>query len=412
LRVCFIHQNLPTQYRYLIVSMLQRGDEVIVIGEQAVIDRVKLRHPKFNLLGYSVPPENQRPAVPQHLREFDLQVGRGQAVAKALRMLREKRLEPDLIFVHPGWGEAMFIRNECPQTPLVGYCESFHRARSAEHGFDPEFAFGPAVLHQMQIRKLPHLLALDEMDAGICPSEWQRAQFPAEYGPRLSVVHEGVDCDALAPKPDAAVTVGNWPLKKGEPIVTYVARNLEPHGGFHVFMRALPRLQQLAPDARVVIVGGDEVSFGMRLPPGESHRARLVKELEGRLDLSRILFAGDLPHATTAALLQVSAVHAYLTYPFVMSWSLLEAMASGCAIVASRTAPVQEVIEDGVNGWLTDFFDTEALADKLASVLAGRPDTAAVREAARRTILERYDLQRYCVPLALALFDRMAAPRR
>ncbi len=176
MRVCFIHQNLPTQYRYLIVSMLQRGDEVIVIGEQAVIDRVKLRHPKFNLLGYSVPPENQRPAVPQHLREFDLQVGRGQAVAKALRMLREKRLEPDLIFVHPGWGEAMFIRNECPQTPLVGYCESFHRARSAEHGFDPEFAFGPAVLHQMQIRKLPHLLALDEMDAGICPSEWQRAR--------------------------------------------------------------------------------------------------------------------------------------------------------------------------------------------------------------------------------------------
>ncbi len=162
----------------------------------------------------------------------------------------------------------------------------------------------------------------------------------------------------------------------------------------------------------MVIVGGDEVSFGMRLPPGESHRARLVKELEGRLDLSRILFAGDLPHATTAALLQVSAVHAYLTYPFVMSWSLLEAMASGCAIVASRTAPVQEVIEDGVNGWLTDFFDTEALADKLASVLAGRPDTAAVREAARRTILERYDLQRYCVPLALALFDRMAALRR
>jgi glycosyltransferase involved in cell wall biosynthesis len=150
----------------------------------------------------------------------------------------------------------------------------------------------------------------------------------------------------------------------------------------------------------------------MRLPPGESYRARLLKEVGDRLDLSRIRFTGKLPYATYAALLQVSAVHTYLTYPFVLSWSLLEAMASGCAIVASRTPPVEEVIVDGVNGWLTDFFDAEALAETLAGVLAGRADTAAVRAAARQTAVERYDLKRRCLPEALKLLDRVASLRR
>ncbi len=412
MRVCFIHQNMPGQYRHMIVAMLERGDEVIGIGEQAAIDRLKLRHPKFSLLGYRIPPDEQRPAAPPHLRELDLQIARGQAVAKALRMLREKKLDPDLIVVHPGWGEAMFVRAECPDTPLVGYCEFFYRARGADYGFDPEYASGAAGLHRLQIRKLPHLLALDDIDAGICPTEWQRAQFPAEYLPKLSVVHEGIDTDALAPKPDARLTLGDWTLTRGEPVVTYVARNLEPYRGFHTFMRALPRLQVLAPQARVVIVGGDEVSYGVRLPPGDSYRARLLKELDGKLDLSRILFAGKLPYATYATLLQVSAVHAYLTYPFVLSWSLMEAMASGCAIVASRTPPVEEVIEDGVHGWLTDFFDADALAEKLAGVLAGRPGTEAVRAAARQRMVERYDIRRRCLPQALALLDRVAARTR
>ena len=412
MRVCFIHQNMPGQYRHMIAAMLERGDEVFGIGEQAAIQRYGLRHPRLSLLGYGIPPEDQRPSVPPHLREFDLQVARGQAVAKALRMLKEKKLDPDLIVVHPGWGEAMFVRSEYPDVPLLGYCEFFYRARGADYGFDPEYASGPAGLHRLQVRKMPHLLALDDIDAGVCPTEWQRAQFPTEHLHKLSVIHEGIDTDVLAPKAGAEVTLGDWTLRQGDPVVTYVARNLEPYRGFHTFMRALPALQRRAPDARVVIVGGDEVSYGMRLPPGESYRARLLKELGDQLDHSRIRFTGKLPYATYTALLQVSAVHAYLTYPFVLSWSLLEAMASGCAIVASRTPPVEEVIVDGVNGWLTDFFDAEALAEKLAGVLAGRDDTAAMRAAARRSAVERYDLKRRCLPEALQLLDRVASVRR
>jgi glycosyltransferase involved in cell wall biosynthesis len=409
LRVCFIHQNMPGQYRHLMTALLQRGDEVIGIGEQAAVERLKWRHPKLHLLAYRLPDEAARANVPPHLREFDGQIQRGQAVAKALRMLRDKQGVPDLIVVHPGWGEAMFVRSEFPDVPLLGYCEFFYRARGSDFGFDPEYASGAVGLHRLQVRKLPHLLALDDIDAGVCPTEWQRAQFPAEYQHKLAVVHEGIDTDALAPRAGAQVTLGDWTLRAGDPVVTYVARNLEPYRGFHTFMRCLPHLQRRVPQARVVVVGGDDVSYGQRLPPGDSYRQRLLAELGDRVDLSRVRFTGKLPFTDYAAVLQVSAVHAYLTYPFVLSWSLLESMASGCAVVASRTAPVEEVIVDGVNGWLTDFFDAEALAARLAEVLERGADAAPVRAAARRTAVERFDLQRVCLPAGIALLDRVAA---
>lgn len=409
MRVCFIHQNLPGQYRHLIDALLQRGDEVIGIGEQAAVDRLTVRHARLHLLGYRMPDDQAHAGTPQHLREMDRQVLRGQLVARALRLLREKQLVPELVVVHPGWGEAMFVRSEFPAVPMIGYCEFFYRASGSDYGFDPEYPPSPLGVHRMQLRKLPHLLALDDIDAGVCPTAWQRAQFPAEYGAKLSVLHEGIDTDQLVPRADASVTLGDWTLRAGDPVVTYVARNLEPYRGFHTFMRCLPELQRLAPEARVVVVGGDEVSYGLRLPPGESYRQRLLAELGERVDLSRVRFTGKLPFPTYTSVLQVSAVHAYLTYPFVLSWSLLEAMASGCAIVASRTAPVEEVIVDGVNGWLTDFFDAAALAERLAGVLARRGEMGAVRAAARATVVQRYDLKRVCLPAGLALLDRVAA---
>lgn len=409
MRICFIHQNLPGQYRHLMDALLQRGDEVVGIGEQAAVARIGLRHPKLHLLSYRMPPEAKPEAVPPHLRELDRQVHRGQMVVRALQMLKQKQLVPDLIVVHPGWGESMFLRAEFPGVPVLAYCEFFYRASGSDFGFDPEYPSAPAALQRLQLRRLPHLQALHDMDLGVCPTQWQRAQFPPEYQDKLAVVHEGVDTDVLVPRADAQLVLGDWTLRAGEPIVTYVARNLEPYRGFHTFMRSLPALLARVPEARVVIVGGDEVSYGVRLPPGESYRARLLAELGDKLDTSRVRFTGKLPYEQYQRVLQVSAVHAYLTYPFVLSWSLLEAMASGCAVVASRTAPVEEVIVDGANGWLTDFFDHAALADRLAEVLARRAEVGALRAAARETVVQRYDLKRVCLPAGLALLDRAAA---
>ncbi|HSV72021.1 MAG TPA: glycosyltransferase [Methylibium sp.] len=405
MRYCFIHQNMPAQYRHLIAALLERGDEVLAIGTAEALERWGARHPRLSTLAYKLP--SQQPPAPPHLQELQLQTARAQAVAKALQMLKDKQLVPDLIVVHPGWGESLFVRAVFPDVPLLGYCEFYYRDRGGDVGFDPEYPSSPDSIKQLQLRRAPHLLALDDIDAGICPTEWQRAQFPAAYQHKLTVLHEGIDTNVVAPDTAASVELGGQRFRHGDPIVTYVARNLEPYRGFHVFMRALPALQRLAPEARCIVVGGDEVSYGRRLPAGESYRARLQRELGDRVDWSRIVFTGKLPYGQYLKVLQVSAVHAYLTYPFVLSWSLLEAMAAGCCVVGSRTPPVEEAIRDGENGLLTDFFDAEALAGRLADVLQRRIDSAALRAAARATVVERYDLRSRCLPQGLARLDHL-----
>ena len=408
-RVCFIHQNMPAQYRHLIGALLARGDEVVAIGERDAVLRWGARHARLSTLGYRLPDTVAQTAVPPRLRELHLQTARGAAVAQALQALKKDGLRPDVVVVHPGWGEALYVRSELPDVPLLGYCEFFYRADGADVGFDPEFPSGPEAIRQLQLRKAPHLLALEDIDAGVCPTEWQRAQFPTAYQHKLTVVHEGVDTDAVRPDPAARLQLDGLELRRGDPVVTYVARNLEPYRGFHVFMRTLPHLQRLAPQARVVVVGGDEVSYGQRLPAGESYRARLMEELEGRVDWTRVHFLGRVPYAQYLRVLQVSAVHAYLTYPFVLSWSLLEAMSAGCCVVGSRTPPVEEAIRDGHNGRLVDFFDPEGLARRLADALADGPALQPLRDAARQTVVEGYDLRRRCLPAGLALIDRLAA---
>ncbi len=408
-RICFIHQNIPAQFRHLIDGLLARGDEVVVIGQRKALARWPLRHQRLHQLGYEATSASPPDAASASGIEFERMAGRGRAVGQALRLLLSRGLRPDMVVAHPGWGEMMFVRAELPDTPLLAYCEFFYSDRGTDVDFDAEFPSAANVRYILQLRRAVQLLALNDMDAGLCPTAWQRAVHPAPLQPKLHVLHDGIDTDRLRPHPAASVCLNGVTFRAGDPVVTYVARNLEPYRGFHIFMRCLPQLLRRVPQAQIVVVGGDDVSYGRRLQGGESYRARLLAEMGGQFDLSHVHFVGRLAPGVYQQLLQVSAVHAYLTYPFVLSWSLLEAMSAGCCVVASRTPPVQEVIEDKVNGHLVDFFDVAGLAAQLAEVLLKPQEATALRQAARRTVVNAYDLQRVCLPKGLALLDRLAS---
>jgi glycosyltransferase involved in cell wall biosynthesis len=338
-------------------------------------------------------------------------VRRAQAVAKALLTLKQRGATPDLIVAHPGWGESLFAKEIFPQVPLLGYFEYFFSATGGDVGFDPEFPDSLDNQCRLRVRNAMYLAALHAADQGLTPTQWQHSRFPAEYQPRINVLHEGVDTDALRPDPTVSFVLNGQRFQAGEPIITFVARGLEPYRGFHIFMRALPELLRRLPEARVLIVGGDEVSYGRKPAHSPSWREALLAELAAQgetLDPARVHFTGKLPRDAFTKVLQVSAAHIYLTYPFVLSWSMLEAMACGALIVGSRTAPVEEVVEHGRNGLLVDFFNPEELISTVTDALRRPADWAPLRQAARDTIVQRYDLNRHCLPATLKLLSSLA----
>jgi len=392
MRLLFVHQNFPGQYRHLAAHYAGAGHEVVAIGDKENL-RYQPRLPGVRLFAYEAPRE-------EHAGAFEASalraMQRGRALAIAAAALRRAGFRPDLVLAHIGWGEALFLKDIFPAAPLLLYGEFFYRARGADMGFDPEFPPSAKSLLRLRVMNAPLLMSLDAADWVMAPTVWQQRQFPDAYKARMSVIHDGIDTDAVRP--------GKSPE---EELITYVARNLEPYRGFHVFMRAIPEIQRRRPKARIVIVGGDAVSYSPRLPPGQTYRERLLRELEGKIDLARVSFLGRIPYRDYLALLRRSSVHVYLTYPFVLSWSLLEAMASGCLVVGSRTPPVEEVIAHGRNGLLVDFFSRDDIASGIDEALRRQADLFPLREAARRTVLQRYDLKHVCLPAQRRLVEAL-----
>jgi glycosyltransferase involved in cell wall biosynthesis len=303
--------------------------------------------------------------------------------------LKQNQFQPDVIVVHTGWGEALFIKEVFPDTPLIGFFEFFYHTQGADCGFDPEQPLSLDSKLRIRTRNSIHLLSLHTADLGISPTQWQRSVFPNEYQPKLRLIHEGVNVDAAVADPQASIKLSSGiTLRRQDEVITFVSRNLEPYRGFHMFMRSVEEICQRRPNAHIVIVGGDDVSYGARLPNGQTYRQKLLSEV--KIDASRVHFLGKIPYQHYLKVLQISSAHIYLTVPFVLSWSMLEAMSAECLVIGSDTPPVREVIRHQENGLLVDFFSPTAIADSVDYTFEHPEQMLKLRKAARQTVLENY----------------------
>jgi glycosyltransferase involved in cell wall biosynthesis len=408
-RIWLIHQNFPGQYLHLAQALRARGDQLQAIGTATAREL-----PGIPLHRYNPMPVGGVPECHPWLVDQQTKVLRAEAVARLIQHLLGRLDPPDLVLGHPGWGELLALADVLPGVPLLHQPEFVYRLEGADFGFDAEFpATAPFSRTRLNLRRGIQLLTMEGHPYAMVPTWFQWSSIPGPYRRGVQVIHEGVDTQRIQPpsqqRPAAGMKLMNRDieLNPGDEIVTFASRNLEPYRGFHVFMRMLPLLQRLRPQARVIIIGAEGVSYGSAPAQGGSWRQVLMAELEDQLDTSRIHFVGKLPLPALHAVLRLTRVHVYFTVPFVLSWSMLEAMAAGCVLIGSRTPPVQELIRDGDNGLLVDFFDGQGLAERIAAVLADPAGHAPLGRAARQTVERHYDLRRVCLPQQLKLVDRM-----
>lgn len=384
----FIHQNFPGQYRQLAPFLRRLGHNVIGMGASP---RPELRDPARLHYGW------QEPALPEALEDstVELQLRRAACVANRCRLLREDGLKPDAVVFHSGWGEGLYLRDIWPDAVLLCYPELYASPELLGYGFDPELGAVPEATRRLLRRQnLMALAAIADSDAVIVPTLFQRDTFPPHLRSRLHVIHEGIDTTLIKPNPHRQLQLTpQLRLRHGDPVVTLINRQLEPLRGFRVLMRALPTVLREHPEAQVVLVGGDRPGYGPASAHPQGHRGELLAELGDAIDPSRVHFPGQVPYEHLIALLQVSAAHVYLTYPYALSWSLLEAMACGALVIGSRNPPITEVIQDGVNGRLVDFHRSEDLAACLLEVLREPLRFAPLAAEGRRTIERRYGLR-------------------
>jgi glycosyltransferase involved in cell wall biosynthesis len=395
LKLLFVHPNLPGQYKLIAPGLAAAGFDVTAVGRHPI---AVASLPGVKVHRYKGSPFRIDPRFPP-LDAFANQIRQGRAAAALMTELAETGYQPDVVIGHPGWGDLLFLRQIWPSARLISYLEFYYKEQGADYGFDPEFPVADQDRQLLSLRNLAQIHAQHLSDLCISPTRWQRDLFPPPVRRQIHVLHEGVDTRALKPKHNARLRLPDGRLlTRATPVLTYSARNLEPYRGFHVFMRTLPDMQRDNPELFTIIVGGDGVSYGRRPANGNNWREAMLAEVGDRLDHDRIWFAGKLPYPTYQRVLQLSTVHTYLTFPFVLSWSFIEAMACGCTIVGSQTGPVEEVIEDGVNGRLVPFFDREALRATVADLLADEAQRARLGAAARHHARRHYDVNDVTLP--------------
>jgi glycosyltransferase involved in cell wall biosynthesis len=392
---------MPGQYKHLARAFgAEGGHRIFFITKHKTAEMPGVTRVPY-VLEKSPAPETHR-----YLQASARAVMQGQQVWRIAKALQEKEgFTPQVIVAHPGWGDALFIKDLFPHAKLLNFCEFYYRAQGADVGFEDPITDDDRA--RVRMKNVTNQLSLEAMDWGIAPTVWQWSVQPPEYRAKISVLHDGVDTKICAPDAQASMTLGNGKtFRPGDEVMTYVARNFEPYRGFPTFMQAAEIILRKRPNCHIIAIGADEVSYGKKAAEGTTYRQEWLKKV--KLPRERMHFVGNVPYDQLIRWFQVSAAHLYLTYPFVLSWSMLEAMSTGVALVASRTKPVLEVVEDGVNGLLADFNSPQDVAAKIIRLLEDKTRNAAMRAQARATVMERFNLDTI-LPLQMQLVRDLAA---
>ena len=416
MNILFIHQNFPGQFKYLAPALAKQGHQVTAMSMQ----KNDLTSWQDVQLVHYASQRGSSPSVHPWLADFETKTIRAEACFRTALKMKQQGYLPDVIVAHHGWGESLFLKEVWPKAKLGIYCEFFYHPVGADVGFDPEFpATEEDEVCRLRLKNLNNLLHFEMADAGISPTHWQASTFPEPFKHKITVVHDGIDTQALTQNPDVSLTLKmtsgqDLVLTRQDEVITFVNRNLEPYRGYHTFMRSLPQLLKERPNARVLLVGADDVSYGSRPDPAKFSALKwkdiFANEVRGQIsdaDWQRVHFLGHVPYKYFIPLLQLSTVHVYLTYPFVLSWSLLEAMSVGCAIVASDTQPLREAIVHNKTGKLFNFFDPSALSQSVCDLLNNPEERGRLGANARAFALANYDLQSVCLPKQLLWVEQL-----
>lgn len=409
MKILFVHNNIPGQYKHLLTYYSEIPEyEVTCMGDAKNVMRGLNLNKNIHIYSYKMPKKivgNRHP----HISNFEVQVLRGQYAACKADEMKKNGFKPDVICVHPGWGEGLYLRDVFPDAKILIFCEFYYNGKNSDVDFELEKPLPLEKLQQIRTKNAAQLISMAAGDWGVSPTNWQKSQYPEIIRSRISVIHDGIDTNIAKPNKDAFLVMSRvGKINADDEVITFVSRNLEPYRGFHIFAQAMPLIQKRRPKANIVIVGGNERGYGSAPPPETTYRDLFMSGVKDKIDMSRVYFLGMLPYKQLINLLQISAVHVYLTYPFVLSWSMLEAMACGCTVIGSRTPPVEEVIEHGKNGILVDFFSPEEIAEAVDDVLTDKEKKNSLGKAARETIIRKYDLKSICLPAQIKLIDDLA----
>lgn len=410
MKILFVHQNFPGQFKHLAPYLVSCGHQVDSLHMQS-----RLPSELQGIRNHFYPAtRSSNTAIHPWLIDFEPKVIRAEGCFRKMSELASSGYTPDIVFAHHGWGETLFIREVWAQVPLVIYCEFHYDPRGLDVRFDPEFPVADdSDACRVSMKNINNFLHFNLATAGLSPTNWQASTFPLPFRDKIKVIHDGVDTKSLAPDLSVEIAINNKvKLRRTDEVITFVNRNLEPYRGFHVFLRSLPRVMRERPKARAILIGGSSVSYGSPPAGAESWREVFVNEVRPQMseeEWSRVHFVGSVPYDQFIAIMRVSSAHVYFTYPFVLSWSLLEAMSIECPIIGSNTGPVQEVISHKNNGVLVDFFDKDALADSIIEFLQDKDLGRKYGKVARQLVIDKYDLNSVCLPAQLSFLESLTA---